>query len=674
MMKSLYKYMCICLLVGLISCSEEGQLMEQVSGQKITATAIGSEGESVFSRLGYQDEQNGGVTITWAEGDWFYMKGSNGASATMAILDGVGEKTARFTGTLAGGSMIEGESVSAYYPAAAYDAENDCFRVDLRTMEQDCTSGNEMDHLSATYFMTGSGKNYGGDAEVSFVGGTKVAMLRFDLTLPKQTTSNLTVSELQIVCEDLKTVGILAADGTFTADEFEESHRQKVVLHNLPASTTVDTKFCVYVNVLPTKITGKMRLKVMLSDETVYWCDVDLTNVELEANNRYYLVRGFLEQQKVEVDYSWYHATNTPLTISNEAQLRALVHIVNGTYPKGTVKDYDRFYGQTIQLANDIDLIVDWTPIGTYAGKTYYFRGTFDGQGHKIDNLFYQDYGQKITDIRAVGFFGVTEGATIKNLTVGGFIKTAIKVNDYVGGIVGYNIYNTSEKKSSLFMNCRNEVNVLSDCSSGSYTGGIAGYVRETSIVNCCNYGHISHSKGSIGGIAGGFRGDQVVMACVNEGILESSDLDNNSIGGIIGSFYTATYMVSMIANYSIWSGSEMNKADVGGIFGYIKASGSSKPKANMYGSYTLYPSFFGVKDNNTVIDEESCLILTADNKNSQDQADLLNAGILKWNEKEDGVNGDINHAQYCNYHFKIGTTHLIIAEGAPVGSAGMEE
>ena len=206
MMKRLYKYICICLLAGLVSCTDEEPLAGQTEGQKITATAIGSEDESVFSRLGYQDEQNGGVTITWAEGDQFYMKGSNGASATMAILDGVGEKTARFTGTLTGGSMTDEESVSAYYPAAAYDAENECFRVDLRSITQECTSGNEMNHLSATYFMTGSGKNYGGDAEVSFVGGTKVAMLRFDLTLPKQTTSNLTVSELQIVFEDLKTV------------------------------------------------------------------------------------------------------------------------------------------------------------------------------------------------------------------------------------------------------------------------------------------------------------------------------------------------------------------------------------------------------------------------------------------------------------------------------------
>ena len=666
-MNSYYKIFGIGLLACLMSCSEQEIIEEQSQGRLVTATAVNS-GSSVFSRLAFEDKQedDGGVGVTWADGDKFYMEGGNGAFAEMAIVSGQGQKTAQFTGVLAGGTLAENEAVDVYYPSSVYDKENECFNVDFRTITQDCTTGNEMNHLSATYLMTGNGIKREDGVYVSFVGGTKVSMLRFDLTLPKQTTSNLTITELQIVCEDLKTVGTLTADGTFTADEFEESHRQKVVLTNLAASTTADTKFSVYVNVLPTKITGEMRLKAMLSDETVYWCDVDLTNVELKANNRYYLVRGFLEEQKVGVDYSWYHATNTPLHIENEAQLRALAHIVNRTYPKGTIKDYDRFYGQTIQLANDIDLIVDWTPIGTYAGNTYYFRGTFDGQGHKIDNLFYQDYGQKITDIRAVGFFGVTEGATIKNLIVGGFIKTAISTYDYVGGIVGRNIYDTDQKKSSLFMNCRNEVDVLSDCSSGSYTGGIAGYVRETSIVNCCNYGHISHSKGSIGGIAGGFRGNQVVMACVNEGILESSDLDNNSIGGIIGSFYTATYMVSMIANYSIWSGSEMNNADVGGIFGYIKASGSSIPKANMYGSYTLYPSFFGVKDNNTVIDEESCLILTADNKNSQDQADLLNAGIFKWNEKEDGVNGDINHAQYCNYHFKVGDTHLVLKEGVP--------
>ena len=35
-------------------------------------------------------------------------------------------------------------------------------------------------------------------------------------------------------------------------------------------------------------------------------------------------------------------------------------------------------------------------------------------------------------------------------------------------------------------------------------------------------------------------------------------------------------------------------------------------------------------------------------------------------NAKEDGVNGDVNHAQYCNYHFEVGDTHLVLKEGAP--------
>ena len=70
-------------------------------------------------------------------------------------------------------------------------------------------------------------------------------------------------------------------------------------------------------------------------------------------------------------------------------------------------------------LTADIDLAgYDWTPIGGgTAGKI--FRGTFDGQGHEVRNLYID-----LTDTSNVGLFGnisgynVAGGSAVRNLTV----------------------------------------------------------------------------------------------------------------------------------------------------------------------------------------------------------------------------------------------------------------
>ena len=84
-------------------------------------------------------------------------------------------------------------------------------------------------------------------------------------------------------------------------------------------------------------------------------------------------------------------------------------------------------------LMNDIDMkdITVWTPIGngvfngTTSGNTQHsssyegaaFQGTFDGQGHSIKNL------KMVADLESegsvFGLFGILDGATVKNLTMG---------------------------------------------------------------------------------------------------------------------------------------------------------------------------------------------------------------------------------------------------------------
>lgn len=64
-------------------------------------------------------------------------------------------------------------------------------------------------------------------------------------------------------------------------------------------------------------------------------------------------------------------------TISTLEELKAFRDEVNAG---------NTFKGETIELANDIDLGgEEWTPIGHYEGGS--FNGTFNGNGHTIKGL-----------------------------------------------------------------------------------------------------------------------------------------------------------------------------------------------------------------------------------------------------------------------------------------------
>ncbi len=129
------------------------------------------------------------------------------------------------------------------------------------------------------------------------------------------------------------------------------------------------------------------------------------------------------------------HSTETPAydeetqtwTISNPNQLAGFAK---------QVSEGKTFAGETVVLANDINLNdKTWTPIGwvtTYKNSKS-FKGTFDGQGHAINNfrIDYRDYGSGL-------FFRVDGGATIKNLNVDQAFVTGSGGGNVVGIVAGY--------------------------------------------------------------------------------------------------------------------------------------------------------------------------------------------------------------------------------------------
>ena len=116
-------------------------------------------------------------------------------------------------------------------------------------------------------------------------------------------------------------------------------------------------------------------------------------------------------------DTTWYNDTDTEFVLNSAEQLAGLAKLVN---------DGNTFAGKTILLASDADLYmmgpggepVTFEPIGNKAT----FEGTFDGQGHTINNLYQSGWalGYDWDHYGSLGLFGDVNNATIKNVTISG--------------------------------------------------------------------------------------------------------------------------------------------------------------------------------------------------------------------------------------------------------------
>lgn len=168
-------------------------------------------------------------------------------------------------------------------------------------------------------------------------------------------------------------------------------------------------------------------------------------------------------------------------------------------------------------LTNDIDLSsFEWTPIGMNSwGKK--FAGSFDGQGHKISNLFISCIG---TNTQYKGLFGYAEGnsskhSVIQNLTVQGSVtltssQSVSTANS--GGVIGYANY-------ADITNVHSEVNVTVKRVGGNWNnlGGLVGYANYSTIKDCSNSGDVTGYR-NVGGIAGNLVGNSSAINCTNSG------------------------------------------------------------------------------------------------------------------------------------------------------------
>lgn len=163
----------------------------------------------------------------------------------------------------------------------------------------------------------------------------------------------------------------------------------------------------------------------------------------------------------------------------------------------------------------------------TIGSKERPYTGIFDGGGYTIRGV-YRDNREDLNSlyydaVYPAGLFGWLKGATVKNLTVTGYVGGRA----CVGGIAGHAAAGTT------ILNCRNECIVVSvdlfgeEYGRAQYAGGIVGY-NEGKVTACCNTGTVTGVH-SVGGIAGGPAG--TVSDSYNVGAVTG----DSHVGGIAG-------------------------------------------------------------------------------------------------------------------------------------------
>ena len=352
--------------------------------------------------------------------------------------------------------------------------------------------------------------------------------------------------------------------------------------------------------------TGSSDPLPRLGGITVYYAAKD--------NRGYHNHNGYCDSCNTKPKYE-----NGKWQISNADELFWFAQLANEEF-SGTEMDN---YSKDAILVNDITVnsgvlnddgtlsdnsasFATWTPI--IGGKTYSYRGTFDGNNHTISGLYVND-----ANADCIGLFGCADsGSTIKNVTIadsyfagkssvggvcgdnsGGTISGCtnsgtVSGTDQVGGVCGDNsggtvsgctnsgaVSGTGPRVGGVCGYCSNGYNdssTVSDCvntgtvdGSGSSVGGVCGFISETTVSGCYNTGVVRGSGDFIGGVCGlSYEENDTIRNCYSTGAVGGN---GNYVGGVCGYNYG-----TLQSCYN--TGTVEGNSNVGGVCGYNKPSG----------------------------------------------------------------------------------------------------
>ncbi|MGH6789850.1 MAG: ZmpA/ZmpB/ZmpC family metallo-endopeptidase-related protein [Pseudolabrys sp.] len=213
-------------------------------------------------------------------------------------------------------------------------------------------------------------------------------------------------------------------------------------------------------------------------------------------------------------------------------------------------------------LKNDIDMssISNFLPVGI--PPSHIFTGTFDGGNHVIRNLKTNH-----SDLDDVGLFGLTNGATIKNVTLDNPKVVAGKVGDHVGALVG-----TAQGTTISNVHVVNGEVVLN--ATGGDGGGIAGFLTGNSTIDLSSVATDVVTKGDAN--AGGLLGETDVNIKVTRSYASGLVFctgTNCDAGGLVGATGTNTTISKSFSTATVFC---PTNSTCGGLVGYASAGNFS--------------------------------------------------------------------------------------------------
>lgn len=184
-------------------------------------------------------------------------------------------------------------------------------------------------------------------------------------------------------------------------------------------------------------------------------------------------------------DYSWYDPNATEYYLDTAEEFVGFSNVLGGNAPfqalnqDNSVTTVEDFSGKKVYLNCDVDLSgatttgESFAPVGSTGERddrnrlvVNAFKGTFDGQGHTISNLYQSgwDFGYEWGQYGSLGLFAELESATVKNLNISG-MEAQVEGGD-ISFIAG------SATGDCLFENI-----TISDSVIGTFNNGCGGII-----------------------------------------------------------------------------------------------------------------------------------------------------------------------------------------------------
>ena len=231
--------------------------------------------------------------------------------------------------------------------------------------------------------------------------------------------------------------------------------------------------------------------------------------------------------------------------IDSPYDLAWLISLVNGSNRQTPSSD---FSNTTIKQTGDADLqMYVWVPIGAQKTGSSSFAGTYDGQGHLIENLdiAYIGEGDRKYERSNYGLFGSVNGGVIdRTFVTSGYIRPVGAAN--IGGLVG-----TMDGSSAMISNSEASVDIYSPSKENSEnaSGGLVGNMMDgeihSSMAMPVIHADMYYSIGGlVGRTIGGGQGESARKPKINNSFANVKfDVANNAsvtVGGLIGINYGA--------------------------------------------------------------------------------------------------------------------------------------